>query len=108
MRQPLENPKAFGEALQRYREQSQKTWQGVTEERERSVDRQNEEFRENIANMQLYVNPYDNSTQVELTTPYNYYGMDKQGRILGTDDPNVNPNVKSASEGSRMSPYQRR
>lgn len=108
MQQNLQNSTAYAEAARQYREWSQKNWQQVTDERGASIDRQNAEFRENIGGVQSYTNPYNNNTPVELPTTYKYYWIDKQGVILGTDDPSVDPNAGSTGgEWSQMKQYQR-
>ncbi|MDJ1472737.1 hypothetical protein [Xanthocytophaga flava] len=107
MQQNLQNSTAYAEAARQYREWSQKNWQQVTDERHASIDKQNIEFRENIGGVQSYTNPYNNNTPVELPTTYKYYWIDKQGVILGTDDPSVDPNAGSTGEWSQMKQYKR-
>ncbi len=106
MQQNLANSVAYGEAAARYREWSQKNWQGVTDARGDSVDRRNTEFRENLGAVRTYVNPYDTRVPVELPTTYKYYWVNPQGIYVGTNDPSVNPNVGSTSEWRKL-PLQR-
>jgi hypothetical protein len=105
MQQNLQNSMAYAEAARQYRDWSQRTWQQVTDERNASADRRNFEFRENLGAVQTYVNPYDSRTPLELTTQYTYYWVDRQGNILGTDDPSANPNAGSTGEWVQMQPY---
>jgi hypothetical protein len=107
MQQNLQNSKAFGEALQRYREWSQENWQKVTDQRNASADKQNQEFRETIGNVQPYVDPYNANRVIELPNTYKYYWIDLNGRIAGTDDPTVDPNQNSNTQWSRMNPHRR-
>lgn len=102
MQQNLANSVAYGQAASRYREWSQQNWQGVTDARNASVDRQNTQFRENLGAIQTYVNPYDNRVPVELPTTYQYYWVNAQGAYVGTNDPGVNPNVGSTQEWKKM------
>ena len=102
MQQNLANSVAYGQAASRYREWSQQNWQGVTDARNASVDRQNTQFRENLGAIQTYVNPYDNRVPVELPSTYQYYWANAQGTYVGTNDPGVNPNVGSTQEWKKM------
>lgn len=102
MQQNLQESKAFGEAMRSYREWSQAKWQQVTDERNRSVDRQHEQFRENLGAVNTYGNPYKNNVPLELSTQYKYYWIDQQGTVLGTDDPSVNPNHGSTYEWKQL------
>ncbi|MFT3825308.1 MAG: hypothetical protein QM731_15430 [Chitinophagaceae bacterium] len=102
MQQNLQNSIAFGEAMKAYRSWSQQKWQEVTDDRNRSVDRQNYQFRENLGAISTYHNPYNTGSPVELSTQYQYYWMDQQGRVLGTNDPSVNPNHGSTFEWKQL------
>lgn len=102
MQQNLANSIAYGEAASKYRAWSQQNWQGVTDARGASTDRQNTQFRENLGGVQTYVNPYDNRAPVELPTTYQYYWVNQQGTYVGTNDPGVNPNVGSTDEWKKM------
>ncbi len=101
MQQNLRNSVAFGQAAQQYRDWSQKNWQGVVDQRDRSIDRRNLEFRENLGAIQTWTNPYG-TPPVELPTTNQYYWTDRQGRVLGTDDPTADPNAGSTAEWRRM------
>ena len=98
MQQNLANSTAFAEAAQRYRDWSSQNWKQVTDERGRSVDRQQEQFRETLGDVQTYTNPYNNNQPVELPTTYQHYWIDRQGNVVGTDNPTVDPNVGSTQE----------
>jgi hypothetical protein len=102
MAQNLQNSTAYAEAARQYRDWSQRNWQQVTDERNASVDRRNFEFRENLGAVQTYTNPYDSRVPLELTTQYQYYWVDRQGRILGTNDPGANPNVGDTGDWVQM------
>jgi hypothetical protein len=102
MQQNLRNSVAFGEAARLYREESQRNWQQVTDDRNASQDRRNTGVREALGGVQTYRNPYGNRQAVELPTTYRHYWTDAQGRVVGTDDPSANPNQGSASEWRRM------
>lgn len=105
MAQNLRNSQEFAEAAQRYRNWSQQTWQQVRNERDASLDRRNFQFRENLGNVQSYVNPYDTRTPLELPNNYKYFWVDRSGNVLGTDDPGANPNVGSTGDWKQMSRY---
>jgi hypothetical protein len=88
--------------VQRYRDWSQRNWQQVTDQRNASQDRNNEQFREDLGAVQTYINPYDTRLPLELTTQYQYFWVNRQGGIVGTNDPIANPNVGSTAEWKRM------
>lgn len=102
MAQNLQNSTAYAQAAREYRDWSQKNWQQVTDQRNASVDRRNVAVRENLGGVQTFSNPYGTSQPVELPVTSKYFWTDRQGRIVGTDDPGANPNVGSASEWRRM------
>lgn len=101
MQQNLQNSVAYGEAARSYRDWSQKNWQQVTDERNASTDRRNFAVRENLGGVQTFNNPYG-TPPVELPLTHKYYWADRQGRIVGTDDPSANPNTGSTSEWRKM------
>jgi len=102
MQQNLQNSIAFGEAAKAYRSWSSQKWQEVTDERNKSVDRQNYQFRENLGAINTYSNPYNTNAPLELSTQYQYYWVDQQGRVLGSNDPSANPNQGSTSEWKQL------
>jgi len=102
MQQNIDNSRAYADAAAKYREWAQNNWQAVTDDRNASVDHQQKEFRENLGAVQTFQNPYDNTKSFELTTQYQYFWTDQQGRILGSNDPSVNPNHGSTSEWRKM------
>jgi hypothetical protein len=101
MQQNLRNSTAYGEAARSYRDWSQHNWQQVTDERNASVDRRNEAVRENLGGVNTYNNPYG-SQPVQLPQTYQYYWIDRQGNIVGTNDGSVNPNVGSTGDWRAM------
>lgn len=106
MAQNLKNSTAYAEAARQYRDWSQRNWQQVTDERNASTDRRAYQVRENLGAVQTYVNPFGNSTPVQLPTTYNYYWTDRQGNFLGSNDPSANPNSGSTVEWKRMPRHQ--
>ena len=102
MQQNLQNSVAYGEAARQYRDWSQKNWQQVTDERNASQDRRNFAVRENLGGVQTFSNPYGNTPPVELPMTNKHYWTDRQGRVVGTDDPSANPNDGSTGEWRRM------
>lgn len=102
MAQNLHNSTAYAEAARQYREWSQRNWQQVTDDRNASQDRKNFYVRENLGGIQTYVNPYDTRTPLELPTTYQYFWIDRQGSILGTNDPSANPNGGSTADWKQM------
>jgi hypothetical protein len=102
MEQNVRNSTAYAEAARNYREWSAKNWQAVTDDRNKSVDARNEQFRENIGAVQTYINPYDPGKTIELSTQYKYYWIDQQGKTWGTNDPSVNPNTGSTTKWIKM------
>jgi len=108
MAQNLQNSKEYGEAARQYREWSQKNWQQVTDQRNATQDKQNYAVRENLGSVQTYTNPYDSSQPMELPQTYKYFWVDRQGKIVGTDDPSANPNNGSTGDWRQMPRYQPR
>lgn len=106
MQQNLQNSTAYAQAAKEYRDWSQRNWQGVTDDRNASVDRRNEQFRETIGGVQSYANPYSN-TPVQLPTTYAHYWVDRQGNVIGTDDPNSNPNTGGTGDWTQMEQVKR-
>jgi hypothetical protein len=104
MAQNLRNSTAYAEAARNYREWSQRNWQAVTDGRNASEDRKNDAVRENLGGVQPYANPFGDRQKVELPLTYRYYWMDTQGNVVGTDDPNANPNPGSNTEWRQMKP----
>ena len=102
MAQNLQNSQSYAQAAREYREWSQKNWQGVTDQRNASQDKQNYYRRENLGSTQAYANPYDAGRQVELPRDYQYYWVNRQGKYLGTNDPSVNPNDGSVADWKPM------
>ena len=70
--------------------------------RNASQDRNNFYLRENLGGVTTYVNPYDTRTPLELPANYKHYWVDRQGYVLGTDDPSANPNAGSTGEWKQM------
>lgn len=105
LQQNLYNSQILGENARQNREWSQQTWQQVSDQRSASQERNNFEFRENLGQVQTYVNPYDTRVPVELPTTHTYYWVNRQGNIWGTDDPSANPNAGSTLEWIQMPKY---
>lgn len=101
MAQNLRNSTAYAEAARNYREWSQRNWQQVTDDRNASQDRKNAAIRESLGSVQPYANPFGDQ-KVELPLTYSYYWMDRQGNVVGTDDPSANPNPGSSAEWRQM------
>lgn len=102
MQQNLQNSMAYGEAARQYREWSQKNWQQVTDDRNASQDRRNFAIRENLGGVQTFSNPYGSNQSVELPVTHKYYWIDRQGRMVGTDDSGADPNAGSTGDWRRM------
>jgi len=106
MQQNLENSINLGEQARQNREWSAKTWAEVNRGKAESQDRNNAQFRENLGAVQSWTNPYD-SAKVELPTTYSHYWVNRQGRIVGTNNPSEDPNAGSTDQWSRMNPQRR-
>jgi PQQ-dependent catabolism-associated CXXCW motif protein len=102
MQQNLRNSVAYGEAARQYREWSQNNWRQVSDERQASQDRKNFAVRENLGGIHTYSDPFGTSQPVELPTAHKYYWADRQGRLVGTNDPGADPNAGSTGEWRRM------
>lgn len=102
MQQNLQNSAAYSQAAKEYRAWSQRNWQAVTDARGASTDRNNQQFRETLGNVQTYVNPHDSRTPVELPNTYQHFWVNEQGTILGTNDPGIDPNAGSTQDWRRM------
>jgi hypothetical protein len=106
MAQNLQNSREYGEAAQRYREWSQKNWQQVTNDRNAQQDRQNFHLREALGGIKTYVNPYDSRVPLELPDQYKHFWVDRQGNVIGTNDPGANPNTGSTGDWRKMPRYE--
>ncbi len=106
MAQNLQNSTAYAEAARQYRDWSQKNWQGVTDARAASQDRQNFAVRENLGGVQTFTNPYDDRVPLELPQTYKYFWVDRQGNVVGSNDATANPNVGSTGDWRQMPRYQ--
>ncbi|MFO0775676.1 MAG: hypothetical protein U0172_13530 [Nitrospiraceae bacterium] len=102
MQQNLRNSTAFAESARAYRQWSQRNWQGVTDQRQASQDRNTQAFRENLGAVQSYANPFGTGQPIELPTTYKYYWINQQDQLVGTDDPSANPNVGSTHEWRKL------
>lgn len=107
MAQNLRNSIDLGEQARQNREWSARTWADVSRGRAESQDRSNAQFRENLGAVQSYTNPYDANKVVELPTTFSHYWVDRQGRVVGTNDPREDPNAGSTGQWSRMAPLRR-
>jgi hypothetical protein len=107
MAQNLQNSVAYAEAARQYRDWSQRNWQQVTNQRNASQDRNNADFRENLGGVHSYVNPYDSRSPLELPATYQYFWVDREGNILGTNDATVNPNTGTTLEWKQMPRHRR-
>lgn len=101
MRQNLDNSIAYGQALREYRQWSQSNWQGVVDQRNRSIDARNVAVRENLGGVQTFANPYG-TQPVELPVSHRYYWVNPQGETIGTNNPGANPNHGSTVEWRQM------
>jgi GNAT superfamily N-acetyltransferase len=106
MQQTLANSIDLGEQARKNREWSASTWADVNKGRAESQDRNNAQFREALGNVQSYTNPYD-AKPVELPTTFTNYWVNRQGRIVGTNDPSEDPNRGSTDQWSRMASQRR-
>ena len=102
MAQNLRLSREYGEAAQRYRQWSQQNAKQVSDYRDATKDRQNKEFRENLGSTQPYTNPYDPSAPLDLPRTYQYFWVDRQGNVLGSNDPSANPNTGSTGDWRQM------
>lgn len=102
MQQNLQNSTAYAEAAKAYRRWYQQNWQAVTDDRAASQDRRNTAVRENLGGVQRYQDPFGNSSPLELPTTYQSYWADAEGNVIGTNDPNADPNRGATKEWRRL------
>lgn len=105
MAQNLRNSTEYAAAVRQYRDWSQQNWQQTTDERNASQDRINFHRRENLGGVQTYSNPYNATTPLELPQTYQYYWIDRQGTVVGTNQPGADPNAGSTGDWRRMDRY---
>lgn len=105
MAQNIEISIAEGQQQQKYREWSQQTWNEVSRQRGESTDRQQAQFRENLGNTGTWTNSYGYPV-AQLPTTYQYFWMNRQGQVYGTNNPHDNPNVGSTQDWVRMQRHQ--
>jgi hypothetical protein len=107
MAQNLANSTAYAETVRRHREASQALQREVADARDSSAARRNEEFREALGGVQTWNDPFGAERAYELPTTHSNYWIDRDGNVLGTDDPRADPNVGSTSEWRRMEALRR-
>lgn len=101
----LRNSVELGQHFHEVNDYTQRQWQDVTNQRWSSDERRNFEFRENLGGIQTYTNPYDNHRIMELSTQYRFYWVNRQGQVVGSDDPGFDPRMGSAEEWTQMPRY---
>lgn len=101
MQQSLETSMREAEAQREYRAWSERQWSEVARQRDASADARAGEFREALGATQTYASPWGHAP-VTLSTQYAHYWMNRQGHIVGTDDPGADPNAGSTQEWSRL------
>ncbi len=74
------------ENVKAYREAVNNIHQGITNDRNRSVDQQNESFRDVIGGEAKFENP-STGERVRLDDKYKYYYTDAQGTYYGSNEP---------------------
>ena len=104
--QALASSIALGAQAQANREHAQAQWAEVTRQRGSSVEHAHEAFRDNLGNAQTWTNPYG-YPDIELPNAHGHYWIDRQGHIVGTDDPSDDPNRRLPGEWSPMKPRPR-
>jgi hypothetical protein len=102
MAQNLQNSTEYARAAQEYRNWSQRNWQAVTDQRNASQDRNNQQFRETLGGVQTYADPHDSQRPVELPNTYKYFWVNEHGTIVGTNDSSIDPNSGSTNDWRRM------
>lgn len=102
MQQNLQNSAALAQAAREHREWSARTWGQVAADRHASDTRRQHANRELLGNVQSHANPFDGGRAVDLPTSHRHYWVDRQGRVLGTDDAGADPNHGSTGEWRRM------
>jgi hypothetical protein len=103
-RQVVIDTQQWGERLRQYREQMRQTHRQVWEERQAAQDRQNFVFRETLGGIETYRNPFDSHT-VELPLGYRHQWVSREGKVILTNDPMLNPGHGSTEEWQRMERY---
>ena len=95
--QNLQNSIALGEQARRNREYSQQQWNQVTNERDASQARNNDEFRQALGAVERYDNPYTNQP-IELPSTNTVYWVNPTtGRIVGDPNPSFDPRTSTDS-----------
>lgn len=74
------------ENVKAYRQAVNNIHQGITNDRNRSVDQQNESFRDVIGGEAKFENP-NNGERVRLDDKYKYYYTDEKGNYFASDEP---------------------
>jgi hypothetical protein len=102
MQQNLAASQAYAEAARRYRDWSERLRQQTADQRHAVEDRQQREFRDNLGAVGTWSDPHTDRPPVELSTRFEHYWVDREGTILGTNDPGADPNVGSTGSWRRM------
>ena len=99
----LHNSIAYGEAVKRYNDWSQKNWQATTDYRDGIIDKQQGELRDNLGSTKRYVDPFNSNTTVDLPQDYKYFWVNSDGTYAGSNDPS-SPNQGAGGNWKRVTP----
>ncbi len=99
--QNLQNSIELGRRAREVNDYIQNLQQQTTDQRWESQDRQNFHFRENLGGVATYTNPFEGRA-VELPNTHQYYWVNRQGQVVGTDDPGYDPRVGSPLDWAMM------
>lgn len=104
--QNLQNSIAEGQHFREVNDHIQHSQQQTTNERWAADERQQFAFRENLGGVVTHYDPYQ-GRPLELSPQYSYYWVNRQGQVVGSNDPGFDPSRGSTDEWSRMDRYRR-
>lgn len=99
--QNLRNSIAEGQHFHAVNDYIQHSQQQTTNERWASDARNQFDFRENLGGVATHYDPFAGRA-LELSPQYTYYWINRQGEVVGSNDPGFDPSHGSTQEWSRM------
>lgn len=97
----LHNSVEFGQRLAEVNAASQAAWSDVTDQRWASDARNQQQFRETLGGVASYSDPYTGRVH-ELPLTHRIYWVNRQGEMIGTDDPSYDPRTGSTLDWTLM------
>jgi hypothetical protein len=103
-RQVVIDTQRLGELLRQHREELRQMHRQVWEERQAAQARQSFVLREVLGGIETYKNPFDART-LELPAGYRHQWVNRDGKVILTNNPMLNPGHGSTEDWQHMERY---